>query len=723
MKNADNATNRLGDWRPPQIFEYNPDTMALIDRTPTDMIANPTLGLRSAGSLNGVVLLAGPSFDGTAVNVFAFSDDGTYLGMEVLTGYSNIRKWIVYDGVMYTGVSTTAGGQGRVLRWNGDVSDPFQFEVVGRLDLDAANLAVHENRLFVTTWPTVSMSNPNVMGLWMSSEIPDGGLTGSDNDTWQKVWSVSEYEPDAIVRRTYAGGALVSYNGKLYWGSMHVPFIATQFAITAYQNNIINLGGYDNSFGADDIVATALGAHRAVSIFSGSNFGSGEETIELLYGDQYLPRYEPAARSYTIAEDAFHTNLMPNPVPKFGPSGIGNFFNAYTWTMERGYTDYPSRGGVLLGTFDWSLVAREMAEAVLGDGQEVQLVLAALDQLQRLYASYGADLFVIQDADEPFVLESKNGAGNEFSYGIRTMLIPDTGAPAVPGGDAPAANGECQHGYLGMANPFNLADEGGWELVDIYPLPELAVVAPASQELVQGDVVLQAQDLSACPLSNVMFYVTNIYAQVSTYPAAYNSETGMWEYVLGTASLPMANGIYTVSALGTDDKGAVAPAVVVPFVINNDCVQDSDCDDGLWCSGTETCNETQGVCVMGIAECSDGVCDEDNDTCVECLANPDCGSGYKCQASVCVVDCILHLKYKTISSAKLTKPMKRTLQITGSEGFNPQGQIDIHPFTWQKVSYNLKKNRVTLKVTVPAGLAPGNYPISVGGCVGEITVL
>ena len=118
------------------------------------------------------------------------------------------------------------------------------------------------------------MSNPNVMGLWMSPEIPDGGLTGSDNDTWQKVWSVSEYEPDAIVRRTYGGGALASYNGTLYWGSMHVPFIRNPGCNHGLSKQpIINLGGYDNSFGADDIVATALGAHRAISIFSGRNFG------------------------------------------------------------------------------------------------------------------------------------------------------------------------------------------------------------------------------------------------------------------------------------------------------------------------------------------------------------------------------------------------------------------------------------------------------------------
>jgi len=570
---ADNATNRLGDWRSPQIFEYNPETMLLTDQTPLDM-TNPaykTLGLRSAGALDGVVLLAGPSFDGTAVNVFAFSDDGTYLGAHVLNEYNNIRQWVVYDGVMYTGVSRTADGEGRILRWNGNAMDPFAFEVVGKLDLDAANMVVHNDRLFVATWPSFGFSSPGLgglAGLWMSPEIPDDGLRGSDNESWQQVWRVDEYEPDTLVARTYGGGALASYNGTLYWGTMHVPFIATMAAMQAYQGHLIDLTGLDGSFGSDDLVATALGTHRAVSIFS-STFENSATTVELLYGDEYLPVYDPASRGYTIAEDDLHRNKMDNPVPKFGPSGMGNFFNSYTWTMDLGFTDQPDKGGVLLGTFDWSLVARELAEALLGGSPEFSAFALVLDQIQQLYSSYGADLYVIQNEDEPFTLESMNGAGNEFNYGIRTMLIPDTAA-AVPEGEAPAANGECQKGYRGMANPFNLADEGGWELVEIYPLPELAVVSPA-------------------------------------------------------AGMPMPNGIYTVFALGTDDKGAAAPAMIVPFVIDNDCVQDSDCDDGLWCTGTETCNETFGACTLGIAACgTDQVCDEDNDTCVECLADGDC---------------------------------------------------------------------------------------------------
>ncbi|MBM4311898.1 MAG: hypothetical protein FJ119_13255 [Deltaproteobacteria bacterium] len=730
---ADNATNRLGDWRQPQIFEYNPDTMALTDQTPVDM-ANPAykaLGLRSAGALDGVVLLAGPSFDGTAVNMFAFTDGGAYLGAYVLAGYNNIRQWVVYDGIMYTGVSTN-GGEGRILRWNGDAGDPFQFEVVGKLDLDAANLAVHNDRLFVTTWPSLGMTGPTaggLMGLWMSPEIPDDGLRGSDNDTWEQVWRVDDYEPDTLVARTYGGGALASHDGTLYWGTMHVPFIATMAAMRAFevfQNTGgtmgLDLRGLDGSFNTDDIAATALGTHRAISIFS-STFETSATTVELLYGDEYLPVYDPASRGYTIAEDELHRNNMDNPVPKFGPSGIGNFFNSYTWTMDLGFTDQPDKGGVLLGTFDWSLVARELAEAILGGSPEFEVFALVLDQIQQLYASYGADLFVIQGEDEPFVLESKNGAGNEFNYGIRTMLIPDTGA--VPDGDAPAANGDCQKGYLGMANPFNLAGEGGWELVEIYPLPELAVVAPAFQEFVQGDVVLQAQDFSACPLNNVVFYVTDIFAQISTFPAIYNDETEMWEYVLGTASMPMANGIYTVSALGTDDKGAAAPAVAVPFVINNDCLQDSDCDDGLWCTGAETCNETFGACTLTTTPCgTDQVCDEDNDTCVECLADADCGFGYECVSSVCAVDCPLTVKVikDKPMRADAKKKVTRMLIITGGEDFNPAGRIDLEPLIWSKAKIK-KDGSLKIKVTIPPGAAPGTYQISVGACIGEITIL
>jgi hypothetical protein len=149
----------------------------------------------------------------------------------------------------------------------------------------------------------------------------------------------------------------------------------------------------------------------------------------------------------------------------------------------------------------------------------------------------------------------------------------------------------------------------------------------------------------------------------------------------------MSNGIYTVAALGTDDNGAAAPALPVPFVIDNDCVQDSDCDDGLWCTGAETCNETFGACTLAEAPCGSGlVCDEDNDTCVECLADADCGFGYECVSSVCAVGCPLTVKVikDKPMRADAKKKVARMLIITGGEGFNPAGRIDLGPLTLEK---------------------------------------
>jgi hypothetical protein len=46
------------------------------------------------------------------------------------------------------------------------------------------------------------------------------------------------------------------------------------------------------------------------------------------------------------------------------------------------------------------------------------------------------------------------------------------------------------------------------------------------------------------------------------------------------------------------------------------CVLNSDCDDGLFCNGTETC--MSNICQVGINPCAPAlVCDESNDVCVE----------------------------------------------------------------------------------------------------------
>jgi len=77
---------------------------------------------------------------------------------------------------------------------------------------------------------------------------------------------------------------------------------------------------------------------------------------------------------------------------------------------------------------------------------------------------------------------------------------------------------------------------------------------------------------------------------------------------------------------------------------------DSECDDGQFCNGMETCNAVTGLCDSGVAPCAPGFfCNEVNDTCADCGVDADCDNGVfcdgveECQGGTCVagtaVDC------------------------------------------------------------------------------------
>ncbi len=153
-----------------------------------------------------------------------------------------------------------------------------------------------------------------------------------------------------------------------------------------------------------------------------------------------------------------------------------------------------------------------------------------------------------------------------------------------------------------------------------------------------------------------------------------------------------------------------------------ECETDNECDDGLYCTGVETCDN--GTCVATGDPCGDGtpLCDEDNDVCVECLSDDNCTEGQFCDEGVCRFPCSLFIKYKEIRAEKLTKDRTWVFTVTGEEDFDVFGLIDFGPLTWRTVKFNAKKKRLKIIATVPAGLAPGAYPVSVGECSGEIVV-
>ncbi len=437
-----------GDFRSPRIFMYNTHSKTLTEKTQDVLPAFPdalqlksTIGLRSAGTLENVVIMGGVSLLGS-LNLFAFNaTTGEYLGSANLAEYNNCRKWLVADNVLYTAVANVAGG-GSVLRWVGDESSPFEFEVVGNIDSDGAELVLHDGKLFVSTWPNLREENMAMSGLWMSPEVPAEGLTSADADQWRKVWRADDYEPDPVTAMTYGGGALASFEGYLYWGTMHVPFLSTIAHMKVYEP--------DNTLA---LLGAISGTQRAISIFRGNNFDTDEQEIELLYGMRRLPVY------ITDPEDSLANGrweIQPNKMgvnPKWGLAGFGNYFNNYTWTME------VFQDKLYVGTMDWSYLLKEGMKPLMEYLFEMQGIPYFGIEVPFPTGFFGADLYYFPSAESPAFPESIDGVGNYTNYGIRTMISDD----AL---------------YLGTANPMNLLTdpnddlpEGGWELLRLSQFP------------------------------------------------------------------------------------------------------------------------------------------------------------------------------------------------------------------------------------------------------------
>lgn len=466
----DAATSGTRDLRPPHIYNYNLETGALEDKSPTSgsplFLIQTTIGFRSAGTLNGVVFLAGPSII-RGINIFAYDAiSGNLLGAQNFPQWNDIRNWLSIKGVLYAGVGNSSvpgptAPAGAIIRWNGESStDPnvlFDFEVVGNLDSNAANLAEHDGRMYVSTWPIFPGPYQRLIGIYRSPRVPHHGFTAADADNWKKVWEITDYESDPVVAATTAGGALASYKGALYWGTMHVPFLATTIAVRAHAAKQINLDT-DGSGNLDpaELLATALGTHRSISVFKGTNLGTPFQKIKVVYGEKYLPKYDPAAKSYRIAFEKEFRNRL-HQTPTMGASGMGNFFNTYTWTMGA------FKESLYIGTFDWSQLARVGIQYLVGGLPGLDPV--EFDKLREKFGASvpveGGDLFRLSVVREnggkgergktytEVEAESLSGVGNDTNYGIRTMLV-------------------SKHAlYLGSANPMNLHPKGGFELLKL----------------------------------------------------------------------------------------------------------------------------------------------------------------------------------------------------------------------------------------------------------------
>ncbi|WP_306204810.1 hypothetical protein [Actinoplanes sp. RD1] len=406
----------LGDVRPPQVWTYDPATRALTDRSAAITNASAadarrlraTLGMRAAGAHRGVILLGGPSATGQ-LNLFAFDAvTERFLGSRTLAQYGNARTFLVADGDLYAGVGLGLNGNrgGAVLRWTGSRVLPFAFQEVAQLPNQAADLASQDGRLYTTTW---AATGGRAAGVWRSPELPLGPADAGD---WTEVFNVGAYEPDPLTRATYGLGGVASYQGWLYWGTMHVPLQATTVHQSTYPQPTEEAQRLQVRF-----------TQRATSVWRGRDLGLPTQRIELLYGEPVLPAYEPSTGTWSGVPTGW-TAL-------YGRSGFGNTYNNYTWRMA------VAGDRLHVGTMDWSYLVQHVTDQVTPDP-----------------AGYGADLWTFPSADAPAQPVTTTGGGNQLNYGFRTLL---------PDGDGL---------YLGSANPMNLRTDpagpmGGWELLHL----------------------------------------------------------------------------------------------------------------------------------------------------------------------------------------------------------------------------------------------------------------
>ena len=435
------------DFRSPNFYMYtmagglkkldlSTDTSGLADK-----MRQVTIGFRAAGvHPAGIVMIAGPmaAAYGSGINMFFFSaSSGKLIGATNFKGGENIRNiFTASDGHVYIGVGSAdqIGGTniGQVYKWKvdplyialtGDTSSLYNWELVGTgIDAEAAQLVEHEGRLFAGSWPDENNAK-SYGGLWMSPIIPSGGLTAANATGWTKIMSYDKYDPYPLAAKRYGGGAMKSFGGYLYWGTMHVPGMNYQAWTTLF--------GSPSSGDSQSILQLADNTNRALSLFRGKNFGSTDrtkpQTIQLLYGGKnggYFTTYVTSTdwRGNTTGSWNSQMNLM-NLRPLYGEGGFNNDYGNYCWSMAI-YNNH-----LYVGTMDYSAVS----QSFLGT--------------YPYFATFGADLYRFNDANSAALKITDDGFGNPNQYGFRTMAVTSDAL------------------ILGTAGNANLVPGGGWELI------------------------------------------------------------------------------------------------------------------------------------------------------------------------------------------------------------------------------------------------------------------
>lgn len=116
---------------------------------------------------------------------------------------------------------------------------------------------------------------------------------------------------------------------------------------------------------------------------------------------------------------------------------------------------------------------------------------------------------------------------------------------------------------------------------------------------------------------------------------SFDSQTENVEAMVDTSGWDSGQHILFIRGQDLDGVWGAVSAIFL-YIGDKHCIDDSGCDDGLFCNGIETCNLVDLTCEIGTDPCAGTTCDETNDMC-GCLDDSECDDGVFCNgAETCV---------------------------------------------------------------------------------------
>lgn len=484
-----------GDIMVPRVFCLDPSTNVVEDITPKEgteaykVLCN-CQGLRSASTFDDLIFFGGPglasgSSTSATSSAFVCYDPiaGEYIGSSDMSNIdgcriTNVRRWVDINGILYCSVGlidTKGSNRGAVLRWYGDRNDPFNFHIVGWTDCEAAEIEYYNDRIWVGGWPVTAVYDPATGAQYPYAEIyrgpvvPEGGLTPEDAYLWERVWRYQDYQNQSCYT-----SSMRAFNGKLYWGMFGSAFGGFYAANRIYGDN----------FACPDALAKMFAELQSTTFWRLDDMtGSDKPVVELLYGEENIwKNYGGFGPNVAIpvgpAQKADPIwRLQPNGMglkPLFGRSGYGNLFTSYTWAL----TMYHDK--LMIGTMEMSdLIPAAIGGATPDKAAALNLIKVLLGVNE---SEMGFECLAMENPDVAPKYVTSNAFGNPMSYGIRNFT--------VVGDDL----------YIGSANPFNIHDNGGWQIFRVNDGIDTAVEQVAAPE---KSLMTQAKD------GYTVFYTTD----------------------------------------------------------------------------------------------------------------------------------------------------------------------------------------------------------------------